>query len=269
MFWWLRLSERRGWTSLRLGAAGDTPPRGSSGVEGVRRPDARGVGEGARMPRAPPAAALATPAHPPTPLADWKVDLIVCFDATASPTRAIQVRRLLLPPLRACGPTSAPPKGPRARSPPPPPPPHPTHPLAQRMGRTGRHSQGRVVYVLAAGREQEQYAKIEEVRCARCARRMGGALRSAHVPEPRAPARRPHPTPLTPPRCRPPPPRSPRARCTGGCGTRPPTSSCMRGRRACCPASTTRSAWMWGWSTRRTRCLLCWLVGLLVDGLVG
>lgn len=33
----------------------------------------------------------------------------------------------------------------------------------QRMGRTGRHKQGKVVYILAAGREQEQYNKIEEV----------------------------------------------------------------------------------------------------------
>lgn len=51
-----------------------------------------------------------------------QVDLIICFDATASPTRAVQ-----------------------------------------RMGRTGRHKEGRVVYILAAGREQEHYQRIEEV----------------------------------------------------------------------------------------------------------
>ena len=50
------------------------------------------------------------------------MDLIVCYDATASPTRAIQ-----------------------------------------RMGRTGRHREGRVVYILAAGREAEKYNSIEEV----------------------------------------------------------------------------------------------------------
>ena len=55
-----------------------------------------------------------------------QVDLIVCYDATSSPTRSIQ-----------------------------------------RMGRTGRHREGRVVYILAAGREAEQYNKIEEV-CAAC-----------------------------------------------------------------------------------------------------
>lgn len=50
------------------------------------------------------------------------MDLIVCYDATASPTRAIQ-----------------------------------------RMGRTGRHKEGRVVYILAAGKEKEKYDSIEEV----------------------------------------------------------------------------------------------------------
>jgi ERCC4-related helicase len=54
------------------------------------------------------------------------VDLIVCFDATASPTRSVQ-----------------------------------------RMGRTGRHKEGRVVYILAAGREEEKYRQIEEVRWGR------------------------------------------------------------------------------------------------------
>eukprot|EP00887_Chlorella_sp_A99_P003881 scaffold11.g3881.t1 len=49
------------------------------------------------------------------------VDLIVCFDATSSPTRAIQ-----------------------------------------RMGRTGRHREGRIVYLLAQGREHEQYLSIED-----------------------------------------------------------------------------------------------------------
>ena len=49
------------------------------------------------------------------------VDLIVCYDATASPTRAVQ-----------------------------------------RQGRTGRHREGRVVYILGAGREEEQYYKIQE-----------------------------------------------------------------------------------------------------------
>ena len=32
------------------------------------------------------------------------------------------------------------------------------------MGRTGRHREGRVVYLLAQGREHEQYLSIEEVR---------------------------------------------------------------------------------------------------------
>lgn len=31
------------------------------------------------------------------------------------------------------------------------------------MGRTGRHKEGRVVYILSAGREQEKYESIEEV----------------------------------------------------------------------------------------------------------
>jgi superfamily II DNA or RNA helicase len=52
-----------------------------------------------------------------------QVDLIVCYDATASPTRSMQ-----------------------------------------RMGRTGRHKDGRVVYLLAEGKEEEQYKQIEEVR---------------------------------------------------------------------------------------------------------
>lgn len=51
-----------------------------------------------------------------------QVDLIVCYDATSSPTRAIQ-----------------------------------------RMGRTGRHKEGRVVYILSAGREEEKFRQIEEV----------------------------------------------------------------------------------------------------------
>ncbi|KAI3429818.1 hypothetical protein D9Q98_010131 [Chlorella vulgaris] len=50
-----------------------------------------------------------------------QVDLIVCYDATASPTRSMQ-----------------------------------------RMGRTGRHKDGRVVYLLAEGKEEEQYKQIEE-----------------------------------------------------------------------------------------------------------
>jgi ERCC4-related helicase len=49
------------------------------------------------------------------------VDLIVCYDATASPTRAVQ-----------------------------------------RRGRTGRHREGRVVYLLGAGREEEHYHRIKE-----------------------------------------------------------------------------------------------------------
>lgn len=49
------------------------------------------------------------------------VDLIVCFDATASPTRAVQ-----------------------------------------RQGRTGRHREGRVVYILSAGREEERFRHIED-----------------------------------------------------------------------------------------------------------
>lgn len=51
------------------------------------------------------------------------MDLIVCYDATSSPTRSIQ-----------------------------------------RMGRTGRHKEGRVVYILSAGREEEKYRQIEDVR---------------------------------------------------------------------------------------------------------
>ena len=34
----------------------------------------------------------------------------------------------------------------------------------QRMGRTGRHGNGRVVYVLAAGKETEKYSKSLSVR---------------------------------------------------------------------------------------------------------
>ena len=51
-----------------------------------------------------------------------QVDLIVCFDATSSPTRAVQ-----------------------------------------RVGRTGRHRQGRVVFILAAGAEEEQYSRNKQV----------------------------------------------------------------------------------------------------------
>lgn len=49
------------------------------------------------------------------------VDLIICYDATASPTRAVQ-----------------------------------------RRGRTGRHREGQVVYLLGAGREEEHYHRIKE-----------------------------------------------------------------------------------------------------------
>ena len=52
-----------------------------------------------------------------------QVDLIVCYDASASPIRNIQ-----------------------------------------RMGRTGRHRQGRVVCILAAGVEQQNYYKNLAVR---------------------------------------------------------------------------------------------------------
>ena len=52
-----------------------------------------------------------------------QVDMIVCYDASASPGRNIQ-----------------------------------------RMGRTGRHGNGRVVYVLAAGKETEKYSKSLAVR---------------------------------------------------------------------------------------------------------
>jgi ERCC4-related helicase len=31
------------------------------------------------------------------------------------------------------------------------------------MGRTGRHREGRVVYILAAGKEEDKYRAIEEV----------------------------------------------------------------------------------------------------------
>jgi ERCC4-related helicase len=49
------------------------------------------------------------------------VDLIICYDATASPTRAVQ-----------------------------------------RRGRTGRFREGRVVYLLGSGREEEHYHRIKE-----------------------------------------------------------------------------------------------------------
>ena len=49
------------------------------------------------------------------------VDLIVCYDATASPTRAVQ-----------------------------------------RQGRTGRAREGKVVYILSAGKEEEHYHRIHE-----------------------------------------------------------------------------------------------------------
>lgn len=55
--------------------------------------------------------------HHPT----LQVDLIICYDASASPTRNIQ-----------------------------------------RMGRTGRHRQGRVVYILAKGQELEQYKRGQD-----------------------------------------------------------------------------------------------------------
>ena len=51
------------------------------------------------------------------------VDLILCLDVSASPTRSVQ-----------------------------------------RMGRTGRHRKGRVVYVLSAGKEEQKYARSVEVR---------------------------------------------------------------------------------------------------------
>lgn len=51
------------------------------------------------------------------------VDLIICFDGAASPTRNIQ-----------------------------------------RMGRTGRHKEGRVVYILAEGKEEADYNRNQEVR---------------------------------------------------------------------------------------------------------
>jgi Helicase conserved C-terminal domain len=56
-------------------------------------------------------------------LTQLQVDMIVCYDASASPGRNIQ-----------------------------------------RMGRTGRHGNGRVVYVLAAGKETEKYSKSLSVR---------------------------------------------------------------------------------------------------------
>jgi ERCC4-related helicase len=40
----------------------------------------------------------------------------------------------------------------------------------QRSGRTGRHREGRVVYVLSAGREEEKYRQGLEVRAARSTR---------------------------------------------------------------------------------------------------
>ena len=50
-----------------------------------------------------------------------QVDLIICFDASASPIRNIQ-----------------------------------------RIGRTGRHRAGRVLYILAAGKEMDNYARNQE-----------------------------------------------------------------------------------------------------------
>lgn len=50
----------------------------------------------------------------------------------------------------------------------------------QRMGRTGRHREGRVVYILAAGREAEQYAKIEEVWVLLCVLRGCGGCTACH-----------------------------------------------------------------------------------------
>lgn len=55
---------------------------------------------------------------------EWtQVDMIVCYDASASPGRNIQ-----------------------------------------RMGRTGRHGNGRVVYILAAGKESNKYRTSLQVR---------------------------------------------------------------------------------------------------------
>lgn len=52
------------------------------------------------------------------------MDLIICYDSAASPTRS-----------------------------------------TQRMGRTGRHKEGRVVYILTAGRELETYhANLERTK---------------------------------------------------------------------------------------------------------
>ncbi|KXZ53530.1 hypothetical protein GPECTOR_7g980 [Gonium pectorale] len=62
-----------------------------------------------------------------------EVDLIVCYDSSASPTRQVQ-----------------------------------------RMGRTGRHREGRVVYVLAAGKETENYYRSQEEM-----RRLQNLLRNA------------------------------------------------------------------------------------------
>lgn len=49
-----------------------------------------------------------------------EVDLIICFDATASPTRAVQ-----------------------------------------RHGRTGRHKEGRVIYIVSSGKEEEHYYALQ------------------------------------------------------------------------------------------------------------
>lgn len=56
------------------------------------------------------------------------MDLIVCFDASASPIRNIQ-----------------------------------------RIGRTGRHKAGRVIYILSQGREVDNYYKNKEVAVSRAA----------------------------------------------------------------------------------------------------
>lgn len=141
--WWPPALEKRAWTSQRQASTLGTLVRLPAALPSLVAPWLPGIlgSCGARLktpawvsPACDPSLAVPfTDAFlPATFLTDrclldpppllWQVDLIVCFDATASPTRSVQ-----------------------------------------RMGRTGRHKEGRVVYILAAGREEDKYKQIEEV----------------------------------------------------------------------------------------------------------
>ncbi len=197
----------------------------------------------------PPCAAIAACPSRPLPatcrpdLATWpywsawpadacmQVDLIVCYDATSSPTRAIQ-----------------------------------------RMGRTGRHKEGRVVYILSAGREEEKFKQIEEVRGHGCASLAQHAERArdrkhwaawqagtaaqfagqlhAWACEPRLGQelqmmRRTQSSGMHPPSVA---ARRTPGRCTASCAT-PGVLTCTTGRRACCRTPTNRRRWTLRWST--------------------